>query len=132
MMRPLSFAAILPFAVLAPPAAAQEVFAGAYAHAVDTPLTLYTGEGGADFELGFRFAPQDALKFLGKPAPYVLASVNSQGDTSFAGGGLSWKFGKGPLFVRPGIGLIVHTGPRLCVGPNLKRTDLGSPVLFVP
>jgi len=48
------------------------------------------------------------------------------------GGGLSWKLGKGPLYLRPGVGLVVHDGPRLRVGADGVRTDLGSPVLFEP
>jgi hypothetical protein len=75
------------------PAAAQEVFAGAYVHGVDTPFTLETGEGGADIAAGYRFAPIDALGVIGRPAPYLVASLNTRGDTSFAGGGLagSWE-----------------------------------------
>ena len=33
----------------------DELFAGVYAHAVDTPLSFDTGEAGADFQLGYRF-----------------------------------------------------------------------------
>jgi hypothetical protein len=132
MFRPLSIIAALPLATFAAPAAAQEVFAGAYGHGVDTPFTLPTGEHGADIELGYRFGRLQALKLIGKPAPYLIASLNTGGDTSFAGAGLSWKIGKGPLYVRPGIGLVVQDGPRLRVGASGVRTDLGSPVLFEP
>ncbi|MGZ3250052.1 MAG: acyloxyacyl hydrolase [Croceibacterium sp.] len=128
---PLLAAALL-LTVVATPAAAQEVFVGAYVHGVDTPFTLPTDEGGADVELGYRFGRLRALSFIGAPAPYLLASANTQGDTSFAGGGLGWKIGKGPVYLRPGVGLIVHTGPQLRVGANGYRTDLGSPVLFEP
>lgn len=131
MLRAIPLIA-LPLAFAATPAAAQEVFVGVYGHGVDTPFTLYTGEGGADIELGYRFGRQDALKVIGKPAPYVLASLNTRGDTSFAGAGLSWKLGKGPVYLRPAIGLVVQDGPRLRAGPNGVRTDLGSPVLFEP
>ena len=131
MPRAVLFAAA-PLLLAAAPAAAQEVFAGVYKHAVDTPLTLNSGEHGADIELGYRFARLRALKVIGMPAPYLLASLNTRGDTSFAGAGLSWKLGAGPVYVRPGFGLIVHTGPSLRVGANGIRTDLGSPVLFEP
>ena len=118
---------------IAAPVGAQEVFAGAYAHEVETPFTFPVDEGGVDIELGYRFAPQEALDFLGKPQPYVLASLNSQGDTSFAGAGLSWKLGDGPVFVRPGIGVVVHDGPDLKFDPvTFQRYDLGSRVLFEP
>ncbi len=119
---------------LASPASAQEIFAGAYFHEVETPLTFEVDEGGADIQAGYRFAPVEALGFIGKPQPYVLASINTAGDTSFAGGGLSWKVGVGgDIYVRPGIGLIVHDGPGERFDPvSGQRTDLGSRVLFEP
>ncbi|MEO6040375.1 MAG: acyloxyacyl hydrolase [Croceibacterium sp.] len=132
-MRYLLVSAAL--AALAAPSAAsaQEVFAGFYAHGVDTPFSLSTGEGGADLELGYRFAPIQALAAIGKPSPYVIGSLNTVGDTSFAGVGISWKIGKGPLYVRPGAGLIVHDGPSFRVDrASRTETDLGSRVLFEP
>lgn len=128
-------APIAALALLAVPVAAraQEVFAGIYAHGVDTPLTLYTGEGGADFTIGIRFAPIEALSVVGAPAPYVIGTLNSRGDTSFAGAGLSWHFGKGRFYVRPAIGVVVHDGPEHRVDlVRQQRTDLGSRVLFEP
>lgn len=124
----------LPLAAALPAAAdAQEVFAGAYVHAVDTPLTFYTGEGGADIAAGYRFAPIEGLGAIGKPAPYVIASVNTAGDTSFAGGGLSWTIGKRRVYLRPAVGLVVHDGPSTRFDPASGReTDLGSRVLFEP
>ena len=81
---------------------------------------------------GYRFARLDALELIGRPAPYLIASANTRGDTGFAGAGLSWKIGKGPLYLRPGIGLVVQDGPRLRVGGDGRRTDLGSRILFEP
>jgi hypothetical protein len=133
MRKCLILAAAL--AALVPAAAsAQEVFAGAYVHGVDTPFTLYTGEDGIDFELGYRFAPIKALSAMGSPSPYVIGSVNTVGDTSFAGAGLDWRFSlKGPLYVRPGVGVVVHDGPGHRVDyARHEETDLGSRVLFEP
>lgn len=115
-----------------PTARADEVFVGLYAHAVDTPLTLRTDEGGADVELGYRFEPLDQLSFVGKPSPYLIGSLNSQGDTSFIGGGLSWKLGRGPIYVRPEMGIVVHDGSSLKLAPNGRHLELGSRVLFAP
>jgi hypothetical protein len=118
---------------LSAPAAAQEVFAGVYVHEVETPFTLPTHESGADIALGYRFGRIEALGIVGKPAPYVIGSLNTAGDTSFAGAGLSWTIGKGPLYVRPAVGVILHDAPSLRVDPATGlRTDLGSRVLFEP
>ena len=118
---------------IAAPASAGELYGGVYKHAVDTPFTLDTQEGGVDVQAGYRFEPVEALSFIGKPQPYVFASANLDGDTNFAAVGLSWKLGDGPVYVRPGIGLAVHDAPSLRVNPATGiRTDLGSRVLFEP
>ena len=113
---------------------AQEVFAGVYKHGVDTPFTLYSGERGADLELGFRLAPIAALSVIGSPSPYVIGSLNTAGDTSFAGVGIGWRVGvAGPFYLRPGVGLVVHDGPSYRVDlARHQETDLGSRVLFEP
>lgn len=116
----------------APATRADEVFAGVYVHAVDTPLTLRTDEGGADLELGYRFDRVAALGFLGKPAPYLIGSLNSAGDTSFAGAGLSWKLGRGAIYIRPEIGVVIHDGPSRRIAANGQHLELGSRVLFEP
>jgi hypothetical protein len=110
----------------AAPAQAAEVFGGVYVHDVDTPLNLSGIEDGADFQLGVR---AERLPFL-HASPYAFVSVNSAGDTNFAAAGLSWKIG-GPIYVRPGIGLALHTGPSR-VRPGRDRIDFGSRVLFEP
>ncbi|GGD63354.1 hypothetical protein GRI62_12655 [Erythrobacter arachoides] len=134
MHSSLAMLAALAATVTLPAAAcAQEVFGGVYAHAVDTPFTLETTEGGVDIAAGVRFDGIEALGFLGKPEPYVVGNLNTRGDTSFAGVGLAWTIGDGPFYVRPGIGLVVHDGPELRVNPATGiRTDLGSRVLFEP
>lgn len=115
------------------PALADELFAGAYVHEVDTPLTLKTAESGADVVVGYRFARIEGLKAVGKPAPYVIASVNTAGDTSFAGGGLSWKIGRGALYLRPAIGFVVHDGKRHRIDAAAGRDyGLGTRWLFEP
>lgn len=126
--------AVSVLAMLPATAMAQEAFAGVYAHAVDTPFTLETTESGSvDIAAGVRFGGIEALDFIGSPEPYVLGSLNTSGDTSFAGVGLAWTIGKGPVYVRPGIGIVVHDGPEFRVNPETGfRTDLGSRVLFEP
>lgn len=126
--------AAITLALIGPvPAAAQEVFGGVYAHEVGTPFTLPTEEEGVDLQLGYRFAPIAALAAVGKPAPYLIASLNTGGGTSFAGAGVAWTIGQGKVYLRPGVGIVVHDGPSLRVSPITGyRTDLGSRVLFEP
>ncbi|MCB2047639.1 MAG: acyloxyacyl hydrolase [Novosphingobium sp.] len=125
--------AVLAASLPAVPAHADELFAGAYVHEVDTPFTLKVAEQGADIAIGYRFAPIEGLRAVGKPAPYVIASVNTAGDTSFAGAGLSWTIGKGRFYVRPAVALVVHDGDTRRIEP-LTGVDrgLGSSVLFEP
>ncbi len=129
----LRSSALLAACLVASPAAAQEVFVGVLNHQVETPFSLEIEEGGTDLQGGYRFKPIEALSAIGKPAPYIIASVNTAGDTSFVGGGLAWTIGKGPVYFRPGLGLVIHDGPDFRVDrAGTTRTDLGSRVLFEP
>ncbi|MCA1660648.1 MAG: acyloxyacyl hydrolase [Novosphingobium sp.] len=132
MIRTPIFAIAALAAGLSSPARADELFAGGYAHAVGTPLSFDTGEGGVDLQLGYRFDRIEELSFLGKPAPYIVGSLSTRGDTSFAGVGLSWRLGGGRFYARPEIGVVVHDGPRLRIRPDGTHTELGSRVLFEP
>lgn len=102
------------------------------AHSVTMPTSWNPCEGGVDVQVGVRAAPQDKLAILLKPAPYVFASVNTSGYTSFVAAGLSWKIGKGPLYVRPGVGVALHSGPSYRKVPGGRRVQLGSRVVFEP
>ena len=112
--------------LIASPAHAGEVFGGLYVHDVDTFLTKSGIEKGADVQLGWR---GDAIG--GTPLqPYVFGSVNLSGETHYAAAGISARFGD-RIYVRPGLGLAVHTGS----AGNFQRTDkvaFGSRVLFAP
>jgi hypothetical protein len=127
---------LIALAVLAPLSAAQarEVYVGVHKHEVNTPFSLTIPEGGADIQFGVRGDRSQALVFIGRPAPYAIASINTQGDTSFVGAGLSWPLPVGSqVYVRPGLGVVVHTGPSLRYDPaTFRRSDLGSRVLFEP
>lgn len=132
MQHPILLLGVIALASLAFPARADEVFAGVYAHGVDTPFSLQTEEGGTDIQLGYRLAPIESLGFLGKPVPYVIASVNTGGDTSFAGAGLSWKIGGGPVYLRPELGIVIHDGPSRNISTTGRYLHLGSRVLLQP
>ncbi|MXO48281.1 hypothetical protein GRI69_08435 [Erythrobacter vulgaris] len=120
----------LVFAAIPGAASAQEIYGGLYAHGVDTPFTFDTNEGGVDVQAGVRF---DEIEAMADVQPYVFGSANLSGDTSFVGAGVSWKAEIGRLYVRPGVGLVIHDAPSLRVDPQTgMRTDLGSRVLFEP
>jgi hypothetical protein len=123
-------AAAAAFAFAAAPAQGQELFGGILAHDVDTGLTKSGFEEGVDFQLGWRGEKIGFLRAVGSPQPHAFVSLNSAGDTHFAAAGISWKLG-GRVYVRPGIGLAVHTGPERVV-PGDDRIDFGSRVLFAP
>ena len=126
-MRPLIASAVLLLA--ATPAHAGELFGGIYKHAVDTPLSLSGGdEKGVDLQLGYRF---DGLGRTGLQ-PYAFAALNSAGDTHYAAAGISYRFGS-KVYVRPGIGLAVHTGSANEFEiPGNGEIEFGSRILFEP
>src|SRR5688572_33297683 len=122
---------LLAFAVTAAaPARATEIFGGVLAHDIDSPLTRGGREDGADLQLGWRGGRIRPLGFIGAPSPYAFASLHTGGDTHFAAAGLSWRIG-GRLYVRPGIGLAVHSRDSDLVVAGLRR-DLGSRITFEP
>lgn len=126
------FAWILPMALTgwAVPAQAQEIFGGVLAHDVDTFLTKGGFEDGADLQIGWRGERIEALRVIGAPSPYVFGSLHSEGDTHFASAGLSWRIG-GRLFVRPGIGVAIHSRDSDLAVAGLRR-DMGSRIVFEP
>lgn len=70
-------------------------------------------EDGFNVHLGVRSERIDSMGWLARPYIYGFASVNTAGDTSYGGVGLGWKFdvaGPGGLYIRPGMGLVVHDG----------------------
>jgi len=117
--------------VVSAPAHAGELFGGVYAHGVNTPLTRDIGERGADLQVGFRLDPVLRLGPWAAVQPYAFASANTRGDTALGAAGLALKLG-GALYVRPGLGVAVQSGPSRRIGPDGVRTDLGSRVLFEP
>ncbi|HEX8223594.1 MAG TPA: acyloxyacyl hydrolase [Allosphingosinicella sp.] len=127
-MKP--FFAIAAVLLAAAPVEASEIFGGVFAHDVDTGLTKSGFEDGVDLELGWRGDRIRSLRAVGAPSPHAFVSVNTAGDTHFASAGISWKIG-GRFYLRPGIGLAVHTGPGQVV-PGDERIDFGSRILFAP
>ena len=131
MKLPPSLLIVLPAALAAAPAHADDLFGGVFAHDVGIVAANHVERGGdaergADVELGWR-GPR-ILPALGGPRPHLFVSANSGGNTHFAAAGLSWRFG-GTVYVRPGVGIAVHTGPDHWTP---TRIWLGAPLLFEP
>jgi lipid A 3-O-deacylase len=130
-MKKLSIAFTLAALAVTAPAYAQEVYIGTSFHGVDTPFTLEAGERGSDVQAGYRTAPIEGLKAIGKPSAYVHGQISLNGNTNVAAAGLSWKFGD-KFYVRPGIGLALHDDKIKEFRADRRRLDLGSRILFEP
>ena len=117
----------LGLSALAPaPAHAGEIFGGLFIHDLKTPLTHSGIEGGVDVQLGWRGGRIGSTPLQ----PYAFAAVNSAGETNYGAVGISARFGD-KLYVRPGLGIGVHTGS----SGDFQRTDriaFGSRILFEP
>ena len=113
------------------PAWASEVFGGVLAHDIDSPLTKGGFEDGAEVQLGWRSEPIVGLSFLGRPSAYVFGSLSTAGETNYAAAGLSWKIGQ-RFYARPAIGIAIHDRDSFIVGPDGRRRDFGSRILFAP
>jgi len=56
-------------------------------------------------------ASPDPLNIIWRPRPYLVASVNTAGDTSFGGLGLYWNWGVAEAWsLEPGLGYVLHDG----------------------
>ena len=68
-------------------------------------------EDGPDLNGEAVFASPELLNIFGSPRPYVIASANTAGDTSYGGAGLQWRwaFADGWAF-EPGVGYVIHDG----------------------
>jgi lipid A 3-O-deacylase len=68
-------------------------------------------EGGPNVELQVSFDSPQFLHWAGSPQPYLMASVNTAGDTSFGGFGLEWRWTFADNWaLEPGVGYVVHDG----------------------
>ncbi len=93
-------------------AGVDQVHLGVMAHNVCvTDCKNADKEDGPNIELQLSFDSPGWLHWAGRPQPFVMASVNTAGDTSFGGVGLEWRwdFAEG-WAIEPGVGYVVHDG----------------------
>ena len=68
-------------------------------------------ESGVNINGELRFASPDWLGWAASPHPYVMASVNTDGNTSYGGVGLEWDSQFAPSWrLEPGFGYVIHDG----------------------
>src|SRR5690349_8558922 len=87
----------------------NEIYVGVFQHngcMLDCKNAFKEGEPNIEAEIAFD-SPQ-ALHWLGSPRPMIMGSLNTQGDTSYAGFGLDWRFRLGEHWsIDPSFGYIV-------------------------
>ncbi len=68
-------------------------------------------EPGQNISAELLFASPGFLDLIWSPRPYVMGSVNTQGDTSFGGAGLHWSFQFADKWAfEPSVGYVIHDG----------------------
>lgn len=118
-------------AALGSSAQAAELFGGVHVHDVKTPLDDAGIESGVDLSFGLRGGRIGHL-WSGILEPYGFIAVNTAGNTNYGALGIAAKYSLGRgWYLRPGLGIAVHTGS----AGKFYRTDkiaFGSRVLFEP
>lgn len=93
-------------------AGVSDVYVGVFEHnacVLDCKNAFKEGE--PNIEVQVSFDSPSFLDWAGSPKPMVMASVNTQGDTSYAGFGLDWQFKISDHFtIDPSFGYVVHDG----------------------
>src|SRR5262245_23506574 len=86
-------------------AGANEIHVGVMQHNICvTNCKNADKEDGPDIEFQVSFDSPEFLDWAFSPQPYVLASVNTAGDTSFGGVGLEWRWDVSEHWaVEPGV-----------------------------
>lgn len=107
---------------LAPAAQAgvDELHVGVMAHNICvTDCKNANKEDGPNVELQLSFDSPSFLRWAFSPQPYIMASINVAGETSFGGVGLEWRwdFAEG-WALEPGVGYVVHDGETNNPYPN--------------
>ncbi|PZO49866.1 MAG: hypothetical protein DCF16_13960 [Alphaproteobacteria bacterium] len=114
-MRVLTGIAAFGAAMVVAPAAhagINEIHVGVMQHNICvTNCDNANKEDGPNVEFQVSFDSPDFLNWAGSPEPYVMASVNTAGNTSFGGVGLEWRWNFAENWaLEPGVGIVVHDG----------------------
>jgi len=68
-------------------------------------------EDGPNVDFQVSFDSPGFLHWAGSPQPYLMASLNTAGETSFGGGGLEWRWQFAEHWaLEPGVGYVIHDG----------------------
>ena len=68
-------------------------------------------EDGVNINGELRFGSPDFLGVILAPQPYVMASVNTAGETSYGGVGLAWDWEPAESWhIEPSFGYVIHSG----------------------
>ncbi len=66
-------------------------------------------EHGVDLNAELAFASPSFMSRAGAPRPYLVLSLNTAGETSYAGGGLVWTWRFAERWrLEPGVGYVLH------------------------
>lgn len=119
----VSAAAAFGAALAAAPAAhagVDEVHVGVLAHNICvTDCKNANKEDGPNIELQVSFESPSFLAWAGSPQPYLVASINAAGETSFGGAGFEWRWNFADGWaLEPGFGYVVHDGETNNPYPN--------------
>lgn len=121
-MRASAVAAFSAALAAAPAASAgvDEIHAGVMAHNICvTDCKNANKEDGPNVEFQVSFDSPSFLSWAGSPQPYLLASINTAGETSFGGAGLEWRWNFADGWaLEPGVGYVVHDGETTNPYPN--------------
>ncbi|MDB5471489.1 MAG: hypothetical protein JWR84_3049 [Caulobacter sp.] len=116
---------------LAGAASAGEVGVGIGAHDVDLWKQECCFESGQNLEIHYRSNPLGVDRGLGVWRLWAMGSVNSDGGTNFAAGGIQRRFwGDKKVYAQLSVGLGVHDGPGGDVQKEPDRIYFGSRVLI--
>lgn len=94
----------------------------------DTECNRQSKDGGQNIEIQASFESPGFLVFAGSPQPYLAASANTAGETSFVGFGLEWRWEVADDWaVSPSFGYVLHDG---AIEGGQDHVLLGSRDLF--